>query len=317
MCLLRPAIPAELRGRPFLADEAAVHGIGPDVLRGKRFRRLFTQVYVCANVEVTVQVRVDAALLLVPRDAAACDRTAAELLGLPVPADGQTHLAVSVNYDRRRVRGIRVHRLAPSTEIATVGGRRVTPPLTTFLGLANSLNPLDLVVLGDAMVRRSLVTTSELVDAAAASNGRGVVLARRTAALVRPRVDSPMETRLRLLLVLSGLPEPETNRPATGHAGQWLATPDLRYQAERVVVEYDGRHHRERAEQYERDLPRRELMEREGWHVIVVTAHQFFGDPEGVALRVAAALRARGNPDAHVRLNLEWCDLFAPAGSAS
>lgn len=163
------------------------------------------------------------------------------------------------------------------------------------------------------MVRHELITPEQLIDASRASHGRGVRLARRAAALVRPRVDSPMETRLRLLLVFAGLPEPETNRPATSRNGQWLATPDLRYERERVVIEYDGRHHRDRAEQYERDLPRRELMDRHGWHVIVVTGRQFYRDPVGVVLRVAAALRERGAADVRPRPERQWRDLFRSA----
>ena len=41
--------------------------------------------------------------------------------------------------------------------------------------------------------------------------GRGCRLARRAASLAREGVDSPQETRLRLLLVLAGLPEPRVN----------------------------------------------------------------------------------------------------------
>ena len=37
----------------------------------------------------------------------------------------------------------------------------------------------------------------------------------RAAALVRERVDSPRESRLRLCLVLAGLPEPEVNPVVT------------------------------------------------------------------------------------------------------
>ncbi|MDQ3104478.1 MAG: hypothetical protein M3Q87_04565 [Actinomycetota bacterium] len=95
----------------------------------------------------------------------------------------------------------------------------------TFLALAEVLARIALGVLGDVMVRTETITHEQLVQAA---------------------------------------PEPDTSQPATGRQGQWLATPDLRFGAERVVVEYDGRQHRDRAEQYERDLPRRELMDRRG-----------------------------------------------------
>ena len=50
-----------------------------------------------------------------------------------------------------------------------------------------------------------------LRDAALAWHGRGAKLARRAARFVRDGVDSAMETRLRMLLVLAGLPAPEVN----------------------------------------------------------------------------------------------------------
>ena len=50
-----------------------------------------------------------------------------------------------------------------------------------------------------------------LIEAAAQWNCKGCRLARRAASLAREGVDSPQETRLRLLLVLAGLPEPRVN----------------------------------------------------------------------------------------------------------
>jgi len=262
-------IPACLHGRPFTRADAVAAGLPAYVLRGSRFRRLFRGVYVCAGVPSSPELDYDAARLLLPVDAAASHHLAALLRRLPVPAASCTHMCVPRPDREFEIEGLRVHRVSGDTPVVDVAGRRVTSAHVTFLALAEVLALIDLVVLGDAMVRTGMITHEQLVQAAAAGGGRGVRQARRAAALVRPRVDSPMETRLRLLLVLAGLPEPDTNQPATGRQGQWLATPDLRFEAERVVVEYDGRQQRDRAEQYERDLPRRELMDREGWQVIV------------------------------------------------
>ncbi len=49
-----------------------------------------------------------------------------------------------------------------------------------------------------------------------------------------------METRLRLLLVLAGLPEPTVNVIVRGPDGEWLRRFDLCYPIFRLVVEYDG-----------------------------------------------------------------------------
>ena len=49
----------------------------------------------------------------------------------------------------------------------------------------------------------------------------GTRLALRAAGLVREGVDSPMETRVRLLIVLAGLPEPSVNHIVRAEDGSW------------------------------------------------------------------------------------------------
>ena len=72
---------------------------------------------------------------------------------------------------------------------------RIPAPIDNFVELAETLSLVDLVILGDAMVRRGFCTIEDLVAGVAASGPRrGVRMARRAAALVRPHVDSPMET---------------------------------------------------------------------------------------------------------------------------
>lgn len=266
--------------------------------------------YVCAAISDSPELRCDAARLLLPTAAAASHQLAAQLYAVPVPGTDITHLCIPTPGRQYEIAGLQVHRIRPETPIVVVGGRRATTPTTTFLQLAATLRLVDLVVVGDAMVRLGLVGHADLGDAAASWHGRGAILARRAAALVRPRVDSPMETRLRLLLVLAGLPEPATNLPAHDRSGRWLARPDLSYQAERLAIEYDGRHHRDRADQWVRDLARRERLERAGWRVLIVTAEQIHGDPVGVARRVAGALRERGGGGCRACLTPEWRSMF-------
>ena len=283
-------IPQALRHRPFLVTEAYALGLTSAALRGQRFRRLFTGVYVCADLPLTPGLRVDAARLLLREPAAASHHTAAELLSLPVPASSNTHLVVPAGARRHRIAGIQVHRMRSAFSVREIDGRCTMTPAATFLALASHLTLVDLVILGDAIVRRGHETPQNLSAQAAAAAGRHIRRARHAAALVRPRIDSPMETRLRLLLVLSGLPEPRVNLPIHATDGRWLARPDLHYWPERVVIEYDGRHHIERERQWERDLARRERMERHGWRVIIVTAKDIYGNPAGVVRRVADAL---------------------------
>jgi very-short-patch-repair endonuclease len=114
--------------------------------------------------------------------------------------------------------------------------------------------------------RRTAVKTS------ACRNGlawRGAKLARRAARHIRDGVDSAMETRLRMLLVLAGLPAAEVNFILRHPDGSWWMRFDLCYPSLKLIIEYDGRQHAEDSDQWLHDLRRREALHRTGWRVIV------------------------------------------------
>jgi len=129
---------------------------------------------------------------------------------------------------------------------------------------------VDLVVLGDSLVAKRRTTTQQIVAAANAWKGKGSRLARRAADLVRAGVDSPMETRLRMLMVLAGLPEPVVNHIEYDAMGAWAKRFDLSYPDLLLIIEYDGRQHAEDDRQWGRDIERREQLDTDGWRLIVV-----------------------------------------------
>lgn len=72
---------------------------------------------------------------------------------------------------------------------------------------------------------------------------RGSARLDRVVALADPRAESPHETRLRLLLVLSGLPVPQVRFPLyDGRSRPW-ARFDLAYPDALLAIEYDGAQH--------------------------------------------------------------------------
>ena len=75
---------------------------------------------------------------------------------------------------------------------------------------------------------------------------------------------------LRLLLVRHGIPEPLVNAPIRDGFGRVIAHGDLVWPAQKVVVEYDGRHHAEDVRQFGIDIRRINAIEAEGWRVIRV-----------------------------------------------
>ncbi|MEO7121569.1 MAG: DUF559 domain-containing protein [Lacisediminihabitans sp.] len=107
---------------------------------------------------------------------------------------------------------------------------------------------------------------------------------------VRLRVRSPRETLLRLLLVAAGLPEPEINFWIYSDHGEFLTESDLVYAKEKVVIEYEGDHHRTDLRQWRKDIARREALEDAGWRVIRVSADDMDRYPDRLITRIRKAL---------------------------
>ncbi len=103
-----------------------------------------------------------------------------------------------------------------------------------------------------------------------------------------------METRLRLLLVLAGLPEPVVDVAIRDEGGRVVYRLDLGYPQVRVAVEYDGRQHAENTAQWRWDVRRREELESDGWRLVVVLAGDVYREPARTLARVVAALGERG-----------------------
>jgi hypothetical protein len=119
-----------------------------------------------------------------------------------------------------------------------------------------------LVVVADGLIKAGQTSPERLIAAAAHWSSRGCRVARRAASLARQGVDSPQETRLRLLLVLAGLPEPRVNLIIRGQDGSWRRRYDLAYEYLRLIIEYDGRQHAEDTQQWLTDIFRREELDR-------------------------------------------------------
>ncbi|MEU4289086.1 hypothetical protein AB0E63_12775 [Kribbella sp. NPDC026596] len=281
----------------FTAAQARVGGISRGVLRGVGYRRVLGPVYVAAHVAVTPRLLAEAALLLTP-EAVVSHHTALTLWDADGPTDNDVHVSVQRDPHRTlpRIDGLRVHEVLNLERIMNAG-LPLTPPGRTFLDLAPHSDLTELVTAGDSLVRRTHAEPAHLIDLTSAAIGvRGVRLAREAAALVRRGVDSPMESRLRLLLVLAGLPEPQVAHDIHDCDGGWLARPDLAYPNLKIAIEYDGRHHLVDLRQWRRDIRRRENLEREGWLLRVVTANDLLHAPATVVARITQDLDARRHP---------------------
>ena len=132
--------------------------------------------------------------------------SAAELLGASCgPKDAPAEITMC---GRRPRPGLLVHRerLARG-EITPCGGVRVTTPLRTAWDLARRGDLVERVVAVDALARVGGFNPDLLLNFLAHYPGvRGSASVPEVLTLADRRAGSPMETRLRLLLIRSGLP---------------------------------------------------------------------------------------------------------------
>lgn len=298
-------------GKPFTRAAAEAAGVTPWVLRTLA-RPIVSGVYVANSVEVTPLLQVEAAILRVP-GAVASHHTAIRLWKAIAPDGDDIHLSVlrDPRRGRTRVRGVQVHEVRQLEHESREGVPR-TPPGRCFLDLAQVVTDVnDLVIAGDSLIRQTRLTPASLGDIVATPGGRGIVRARDAAALVRDGVDSPMETRLRLLLLAAGLPDPVVGYTVRSVDGGWIAKPDLAYPFQRIAIDYDGRHHLDDPKQWRRDIARREDLEREGWLLRVVIASDIYRSAPALLGRILDDLHQRNHPAAPRYADLSNLPAFA------
>ncbi|WP_152361951.1 hypothetical protein [Microlunatus speluncae] len=297
--------------RPFTRAEALAAKISVKELAGPEYRRIFHGIYLDRRVPLDIRHRAMAALHIAPPGSYASHHTAAQLWGGVAPATTDTHLSAPTPLTRSIRRGIVAHRIQFDAAPRSRHGILVSSPEQTFLELASArVGLIDLVVLGDSLVRRELTTPEKLIKAAADWTGRGSRVARRAARFVRTGVDSPMETRVRLLIVLAGFPEPVVNLIIRYPDGSWRWRFEICYPAYMVIIEYDGRHHADDPGQWNADILRREELERAGWRSVVVTARAFYTEPAAVLARISETLGSRGADLPRRKVPAEWARLF-------
>jgi very-short-patch-repair endonuclease len=270
-------------GRPFTTAVGLAAGLTRRQIEGPDFRRVRHGVHVATTTPDTLIVRCRAARLSIPRDAVFSHWTAARLWAPSAPTTSAMHVSFGRNAFAR-ADGVRTHRFTYAIGAVYRHGLPVTSAEQTFVHMAVHLDLVDLVALGDLLVRRSGVTPGDLRKFAARWGGHGGRRARDAARFVRARVDSQPESRLRMLLVLAGLSEPTVNHSVEVHGVERYRL-DLAYVDEMVAIEYDGRWH-ERPGQRPRDDARRLHLRELGWEVVVVTADDLYSDPDALLERV-------------------------------
>jgi hypothetical protein len=289
---------------PFTSAEAAQQGISRAVLRSNAYLSLLHGVYIASTVTVTPALRSAAPLAVAAPGAWASHASAARIIGAPLPALPGEHISVIDPRERPSRRGVTPHVAPEDSRVRVHRGARISASEQMFVELGEQLTFVDHVVVGDWLVRHNWASLKELRAFAARSSLRGASAARVAVSFVRARVDSPMETRLRMLFVLAGFPEPEVNLSVD--LGDGRRRYDLCWPGVKVIAEYDGRHHIEREGQWADDLLRAEDIDDDGWRRRTFIARDIYNTPHLTIERMERLLRSVGLAGMPDRLRDDW-----------
>lgn len=254
-------------------------------------------VYAWRDLSDCAALRIASAAQILPPGAVISGWTAAWMHGVDV----RRSVTILPEVTLRRETGVSLrqgvalrHALLPPADVDWIGGIPVTTPLRTAFDLARRPNLVEGVVGLDALLYARLID----LDAMRAyieehPRWRGVRVAARALELAEPKAESPMETRLRLVIVLSDLPRPEAQIELSDAYGNVVGRLDLGYRQTCRGYEYDGRDH---AAQLAADHTRRnELALRFGWELRNYTGVDVYRRPQRIVAQVARDLGVR-NP---------------------
>lgn len=179
------------------------------------------------------------------------------------------------------------HREISSGDVVSVRGLRALSLPLTLADLCVQKPAIEALVVIDMAVQRRLADPIVLARYAEAASGRPGMRWLHSLALMAAPAESPMETRLRYLLVEGGLPQPEVQTNLYDAAARFVGRADLYYPDARLALEYDGGNHRDGLIEDDR---RQNLLVNAGYRLLRFTAADVQGRPEAVVAQVRAAL---------------------------
>jgi very-short-patch-repair endonuclease len=181
-----------------------------------------------------------------PEGAAFSGRTAAWLHGLDFAPCNPVEATIPKGCGSSALAGVTVRQaLLRDGDLVAKRGVPTTSALRTVFDLGSRPPFIESVVAVDMALHGGLVRVSALREfAVSQAASRGAKQFRRVVAAAEPLAESPMETRLRMLLVMSRLPRPEAQVSLHDEHDRFLGRADLYYPANRLAIEYDGGTHR-------------------------------------------------------------------------
>jgi very-short-patch-repair endonuclease len=276
---LKGRVPAALARGPFTREDAERAGVKRWHLESDAWKRIAPRTFIAAGLVATPEIRLAAAMQRMPEGGAFSGFTAVWIHSLdnefrePIEITVPAPAAVSTRS------GLLVRRRAlDSKDILSVGAFPTTTARRTLHDVATQLTLTEAIVLADRALHLRLLKREAL---------RSSKRLRPFEALIEPLAESPMETRLRMLLVLAGLPRPQAQVPIRNRFYRVIARPDLYYPEYRLALEYDGATHKDSLAE---DNRRHNLLTGAGVRLLRFTAGDIYNTPELVVSQVRAEL---------------------------
>lgn len=282
-------VPEALTHGPFALEQAEKAGLTRSQLRSACWKRIGRGIYMWAGIPDSPTLLLFGIRHRLPPGAAFSGPTAAWLHGLDLrPGD-----PVEVTVDRACKVATRAgmslrHAILADGDVVKRHGLPVTSAIRTAFDLSRNLPMVEAVVALDMALHARLVDAEE-VRRYISGHPRfaRIAQARHVVGLANRAAESPMETRLRMCLVLAGLPCPDVQVPLHDGLGQFLGRPDLYYPDHRVAIEYDGGTHRD---SLVADNRRQNRLLSAGFQLLRFTASDVYNNPNTIVVHVRAAL---------------------------
>jgi hypothetical protein len=284
----RAAVPDALKLGFFTRADARRAGLTGFALRSTPWVHIGNNLYRWEDRTVDALVILESVRERLPT-AVFSGNTAGWLHGLDVPPCDPVEATVPKTAAQARLSGVRTRWLRLSArEVANRQGFPLTSPVRTVFDLSTRCSPIEGVAVADMALHAGLVTEGELqVFAHSRRRIRGIARLRKLLQLVEPKSESPMESRLRMILDGAGLPRPEAQVDIHDHHGQFIGRVDLFYRDARLAIEYDGEHHRDKLVE---DNRRQNQLLAAGINLLRFTAPDL-ADRHRVAAQIGAELR--------------------------
>lgn len=301
----RAQLPGRLTRRSFTFEEGLAAGVTTSRMRSKDLTIPSREIRVPRGQQQSLLERVRPYASLCSKGCIS-HVTAAQLHGMPLPwFDHQiktVHVSRTAGSRQPRRKHVTGHSLCLSNDdVMVIDGVPVTTPARTFLDLCTILSLDQLVAVADYLIcehnrhfeppKLPIIPAQELrAYIASKHNVHGLAKARAAVELMRVGVDSPRETRLRLILHRSELPEFTTNYAIDGDPLVW---PDLANKEFKTCGEYEGDIHKTTDKQLT-DRNRDERTAARGWLQVKVYKTDMARGDAYVLGMFKKALRAQG-----------------------